>query len=75
MIHLFILIYLYLLFRQVVKDDNIAVIGTFIYATNPLYVFFYNLFVYETLGIFFGIFFLYIFSILENKNQKNNQRN
>lgn len=61
-IHSFLLIFLYLFLKKVSFSERIASIGTFIYATNPLYVYFHSMFSYESLGIFFGICLLYLIS-------------
>lgn len=60
--HSFILIFLYFFLKDVSLSERAAAIGTFIYATNPLYVYFHSLFSYESIGIFFGIFLLYLTS-------------
>lgn len=61
-VHSFVLIFLYLFLKKVSFSERIAAIGAFIYATNPMYVYFHSLFSYESIGIFFGICLLYLAS-------------
>lgn len=60
LVHSFVPVFLYMFLKKVSFSGRIASIGTFIYATNPLYVYFHSQYSYESLGIFFGIFFLYV---------------
>lgn len=61
-IHSLILVFIYLFLKEICFSDSIAAIGTFIYATNPLYVFFHALYSYESLGVFFLVILLYVIS-------------
>ena len=66
-IHSMVLVFIFLFLNEI-SSTRVAAIGTFIYSTNPLYVFFDALFSYESLGIFFVVFLLYMISknILRN---------
>lgn len=61
-VHSFIIVFIYILFKDICTSERIAFIGAFIYATNPLYIFFESLYSYESLGIFFVVFIIYILS-------------
>ncbi len=61
-IHSFVLVFIYLFLKEICYSERIAAIGTFIYATNPLYIFFDALFSYESVGVFFVVLGLYIVS-------------
>lgn len=63
-IHSISLIFVYYFLRNISSSEKLAAIGTFIYSTNPLYIFFDSLFAYESLGIFFVILLLYMISKL-----------
>lgn len=60
--HSLLLIFLYMFLKEVSLNERIAAIGTFIYATNPLYVYFHSQYSYESVGIFLGICLLYLIS-------------
>lgn len=68
LLHSFVLVFLYLFLQEISTSGRIAAIGTFIYATNPLYIFFHALFSYESLGIFFVILLLYLISKISKEN-------
>lgn len=61
-IHSLIPIFLYLAFKKISSSPNLAVIGAFIYSTNPIDIFFHSVFSYETQGILFVTMIIYIFS-------------
>ncbi len=63
-IHSTILVFVYFFLRNISSSEKLAATGTFIYSTNPLYIFFDSLFAYESLGIFFVVLLLYMISML-----------
>lgn len=71
-IHSFVLVFVFLFLREIGVSERLAAIGTFIYSTNPIYIFFHSLYSYESLGIFFVTLLLYIISRLSIKGKSMN---
>lgn len=67
-IHSFVVVFIYLFFKEVSLSERIAAIGAFIYATNPLYIFFHAVYSYESLGILFVVVLLYLISKMSFKS-------
>lgn len=59
-IHSMLLIVLWIYFSKLGLSDNIASIGTFLYALNPRYTQFDSMVSYESVGIFFVILLLFL---------------
>nr|WP_321497965.1 hypothetical protein [uncultured Methanolobus sp.] len=67
-IHVLNILFVYIIMYGMTKSGVISSIGSIVYATNPLHVFFHTLFSYETLGILFFVILVYI--LLKSENQK-----
>ena len=70
LLHSSILIFIYLIFKNVVKSERVAVLGAYIYAANISYSLMDALFSYESLGVLLVL--ILIFLISKDKEDFNN---